>query len=217
MCRWWPKVRSHSRRFRSRTFRRRACRGLRVSLQRRFRWQSNNPTAPLANAAAATNPRTVNASAAGPAASQASLLSAASQAKLQRLDEVLQQLGINPTQISFAERFALLPLVNDPAAIQQYGQGLPTQTAVLSPATSQVPAPSLVDQQNAPTTAQTGAIVSAAARGGAPSSASGEVNSASGRSGATTLNPATASFSAAAAGAAHGSSGTTGQKVNISV
>jgi hypothetical protein len=180
--------------------------------------QTNNPTAPVASAAAAaTNPGTVNASGAGITAYQASLLSAASQAKLQQLDEVLQQLGINPTQIIFAERIALLPLVNDPAAIQQYVQGLPTQTAVLSPATSQVLAPSLVNQQNVPTTAQTGATLSAAASGGAPSSASSGANSASGGSGTATLNPATTSLSLPAAGAARGSSDATGQKINISV
>ncbi len=50
---------------------------------------------------------------------------------------MLQRLGINPDQISFSARIALLPLVNDPAAIEQYVQGLPAKTAVLNPATSQ--------------------------------------------------------------------------------
>ena len=112
---------------------------------------ANGPTTQGTNAAlaaaTASGPTNTAVAAATP---QASLLSAASQAKLQQLDQVLQRLGINPTQISFAERIALLPLVNDPAAIQQYVQGLPTETAVLNPATSQVLAPAVTAQQNAP-------------------------------------------------------------------
>jgi hypothetical protein len=168
--------------------------------------QTNNPTAQVANAAAqaaaTSNASSSSAAANGAAASQTSPLSAASQAKLQKLDQVLQQLGINPAQVSFADRIALLPLVNDPAAIQQYIQGLPTQTAVLNPATSQVLAPSL--------TGQPGASQSAAAVAGAASSSAPTANGKLASSNST--SPSTAQLAAAA----H-SSDTTGQKVNISV
>jgi hypothetical protein len=110
--------------------------------------QTNNPTAQVASvtAAALANSSAANSRLAG---AQASDLSAASQAKLQQLNEILQQLGVNPNQISFADRIALLPLVNDPAAIQQYIQGLPTQTAVvLNPATSPILAPSQATLSN---------------------------------------------------------------------
>ncbi len=179
---------------------------------------ANGPTTQGANAApaAATTSGPTNTAVAA-ATPQASLLSAASQAKLQQLDQVLQRLGINPTQISFAERIALLPLVNDPAAIQQYVQGLPTQTAVLNPATSQVLAPAGAAQQNAPTASQARATGSAAAVSvGTTSGASGGANLASAGSGSTAFNPGATSVSAAAAGAARSSDGT-GQKVNISV
>jgi hypothetical protein len=69
---------------------------------------------------------------------------------LQQLNQILQQLGVNPNQISFADRIALLPLLNDPAAIQQYIQGLPTGAAVLSPATSQMLAPSPSPRSTSP-------------------------------------------------------------------
>jgi hypothetical protein len=191
--------------------------------------ETNNPTAQVANAAAeAAGGATSAITAAGLAArsggtsspSQNSLLSAASQAKLAQLDQVLQQMGINPTQISFADRIALLPLVNDPAAIQQYIQGLPTQTAVLSPATSQVLAPAVVSPSG---TTQTGASsVAGSASGSAASTA--QFSSASTGGGASPANgsaaaafqPGTSSFVGAVTGATRGSD-TTGQKVNISV
>jgi hypothetical protein len=176
--------------------------------------QTNNPTAQVANAAAqaaAISSNSTGAANGSTSPSQASLLSAASQAKLQQLDQVLQQLGINPAQVSFAERIALLPLVNDPAAIQQYIQGLPTQTAVLNPATSQVLAPSLVNQQNAPTATQ---VSAAAATGlGAPSGGSSKGIAATSADVPPTFNP---SFTPTD-GAAAQSADTTGQKVNISV
>ena len=178
---------------------------------------ANGPTTQGTNAAlaaaTASGPTNTAVAAATP---QASLLSAASQAKLQQLDQVLQRLGINPTQISFAERIALLPLVNDPAAIQQYVQGLPTETAVLNPATSQVLAPAVTAQQNAPTASQAQATGSAAVSVGTTSGASGGANLASAESGSTAFNPGATSVSAAAAGAAR-SLDATGQKVNISV
>jgi hypothetical protein len=96
--------------------------------------QNSNPTAQVASAAASA------ASSSPLSPTQSANLSAASQAKLQQLNQILQGLGINPDQISFSARIALLPLVNDPAAIEQYVQGLPAQTAVLNPAT-QVLAP----------------------------------------------------------------------------
>jgi hypothetical protein len=189
--------------------------------------ETNNPTAEMANAAAAGDGTSAS-TAAGLAArsgatsspSQNSPLSAASQAKLAQLDQVLQQMGINPTQISFADRIALLPLVNDPAAIQQYIQGLPTQTAVLSPATSKVLAPAVVSQSGG---TQTGtASVAGSASGSATSTAQisstspiGGTGSANG-SVSTAFQAGTTSFVAAAAGATRGSD-TTGQKVNISV
>jgi hypothetical protein len=114
--------------------------------------QTNNPTAQVANAATAADSSSANA-----LSSQTAVLSTSSQAKLQQLNQILQQMGINPNQISFADRIALLPLVNDPAAIQQYVQGLPTDSAVLNPATSQVVAPSLLSEQGSPREASSNA------------------------------------------------------------
>ena len=114
---------------------------------------SASPAAQLASTAAQA---TANASVTGTSAAakesaltqqSATSLSPASQAKLAQLNQVLQSLGINPAQISFADRLALLPLVNDPQALQQFVQGLPQHTAVLNPATSQVSAPSLTSAQ----------------------------------------------------------------------
>jgi hypothetical protein len=204
----------------------------------RFQWRhtidsggpTNNPIAQVANAAAeaASGGATSASSGAGFAArsgattwpSQNSPLSAASQAKLAQLDQALQRMGINPTQISFADRIALLPLVNDPAAIQQYIQGLPTETAVLSPATSQVLAPTVVSQSGG---TQTGASSVAGSASGSAAS-TGQISSASPADGASPTNgsaatafqPGTTSFVAAVAVATRASDAT-GQKVNISV
>jgi hypothetical protein len=114
--------------------------------------QTNDPTAQVANAAAAADSSSANV-----LSSQTAVLSTSSQAKLQQLNQILQQMGINPNQISFADRIALLPLVNDPAAIQQYVQGLPTDSAVLNPATLQVVAPSLLSEHVPPTAASSNA------------------------------------------------------------
>lgn len=113
---------------------------------------TNSPTAQVANAAKTAAASSSNSTS---VVTQGSMLSSASQAKLQQLNQILQQLGINPTQISFADRIALLPLVNDPAAIQQYVQGLPSGAAVLNPATSRVLAPSTLTDQTSPTQSAT--------------------------------------------------------------
>jgi hypothetical protein len=188
----------------------------------------NNPTAQVANAAAAAAANSGGAAQANAgtgsgvtsSSSPSAPLSAASQAKLQKLDEVLQQLGINPAQISFADRIALLPLANDPAALQQYIQGLPTQTAVLNPATSQVLAPSLGSQPgatqigaNGAGSSASGAVANLAQATGA--TATGGTTPSNG-SGATTIQSGTSAFGAAAGGLAP-TPEATGQKVNISV
>jgi hypothetical protein len=106
-------------------------------------------------------------------------LSSASQAKLEQLNQLLQRLGINPNQISFAARIALLPMVNDPAAIQQFVQGLPAQTAVLNPATTEATAESAVGQQVA-SSPSLAAKAAAAAQGNSTSPRSAEITSAAG-------------------------------------
>jgi hypothetical protein len=112
-------------------------------------------------------------------------LSPASQAKLEQLNQLLQRLGINPNQISFAARIALLPMVNDPAAIQQFVQGLPTQTAVLNPATAEATAAPAVGQQvaSSPSLAAKAAV---AAQGNSTSPRSAEITSAAGTQAAGT-------------------------------
>jgi hypothetical protein len=172
---------------------------------------TNNPTA-QASAGAGLGPTL--------ASSQNSPLSAASQAKLQKLDQVPQQLGINPVLISLADRIALLPLENGPAAIRQYIQGLPTQTAVWNPATSQILAPSLAGQPGGSEVG--GAGVADSASGSVASLAHAAEPTATGgtsptnRSATTAFHPGAPSFHAAAAGVAR-TPDTTGQKVDISL
>ena len=125
-------------------------------------------------------------------------------------------MGINPAQVSFAARIALLPLINDPAAIQQYVQGLPVQSAVLNPATSQSnPTVALVTQTGASGAAGAN-IGSSASRGDAGTDNFRSANSLSVSNESTSLNPASAAFAPSAGGAA-GALDATGQKVNISV
>jgi hypothetical protein len=151
----------------------------------------------------ATNAASAAALAASLTQQSATNLSAASQAKLEQLDQVLQRLGINPAQISFADRIALLPLVNDPQAIQQFVQGLPQQTAVLSPATSQVSAPTTKGDQTA--SSSTSPALATAGTTLAPSAAS---NAQTGSNGASSVDLA---HSAARTSVRNG------QNVNISV
>jgi hypothetical protein len=191
--------------------------------------QTNNPTAQVANAAAQEATSTSSSSAgssagaganSSAAASQTSPLSAASQAKLQKLDQELQQMGINPAQVSFAARIALLPLINDPAAIQQYVQGLPAQSAVLNPATSQSNSTASLGTQAAASGLSIAASVNGS--GSADRVAAGAavirgVNSLPSGNGSASFNPASASFAAAAGAGTTSGSDATGQKVNISV
>jgi hypothetical protein len=154
------------------------------------------------------------------ASSQTSPLGAASQAKLQKLDQELQQMGINPAQVSFAARIALLPLINDPAAIQQYVQGLPAQSAVLNPATSQSNSTASLGTQAAASGLSIAASVNGS--GSADRVAAGAavirgVNSLPSGNGSASFNPASASFAAAAGAGTTSGSDATGQKVNISV
>lgn len=152
-------------------------------------------------------------------------LSSASQAKLEQLNQLLQRLGINPNQISFAARIALLPMVNDPAAIQQFVQGLPTQTAVLNPATAEATAAPAVGQQVA-SSPSLAAKAAAAAQGNAASSASA---GGAGTTSATGTQAASASVSVQVGASGSiaptldakpspsGLQGRNGQSINISV
>ena len=174
--------------------------------------RGSSPTAQVANAASqATHNASVTGTTAATKASSltkqsATNLSSASKAKLEQLDQVLQRLGINPTQISFADRIALLPLVNDPQAVQQFVQGLPQQTAVLNPATSQISAPSIATNQTSSTPALANAATSAANANSSASISSTAVQT--GPSGSLPVEPAHPSARP---------SERNGQNVNISV
>lgn len=149
-------------------------------------------------------------------------LSPASQAKLEQLNQLLQRLGINPNQISFAARIALLPMVNDPAAIQQFVQGLPTQTAVLNPATAEVTAAPSVGKEvsSSPSLA---AKAAAAAQGNAASAGAAGTTSAVGAQAATASISVQIGASGSIASAANAETSPSrvqvrnGQTVNISV
>jgi hypothetical protein len=140
-------------------------------------------------------------------------LSAASQAKLQQLNQVLQRLGINPNQISFADRLSLLPLVNDPQAIQQAISGISAQSNVLNPVTAEPPSSATAAQQNSATTSLA-SISEAAMNSNSPSSAS--VAATSSTASAVQTGPS----GSVPVEAAHSSARPTernGQNVNISV
>lgn len=170
--------------------------------------QNTNPGDQMAITArsAASSSMSSGTSSGSPAsASQTANLSAASQAKLQQLNQVLQRLGINPDQISFSARIALLPLVNDPAAIEQYVQGLPTKTAVLNPATSQAVAATAATQAFNSNASARSTLVSI---GPAPSAVASNGAPASSNSAQVTLVPIAPGVQP---------SSTIGHKVNISV
>ena len=176
--------------------------------------RGSSPTAQVASAAAQA---THNASVTGASGitkgasltrQSATNLSPASQAKLAQLNQVLQRLGINPSQISFADRIALLPLVNDPQAVQQFVQGLPQQTAVLNPATSQVSAPSIISNQTSSSPSSENATSPASTSVAAALAASASTTVQIGPSGSLPAEPAHPSSR---------SNERTGQNVNISV
>lgn len=165
--------------------------------------QSSSRAAQAATAAASAS------SSSALSATQSANLSAASQAKLQQLNQILQGLGINPDQISFSARIALLPLINDPAAIEQYVQGLPAQTAVLNPAT-QVLAPASSSQPSTATAPPSSNP--AAATFSVPGATSSAASNERPTNGFDSAQPPSKNLPPAAQ-----PSGGTGQKVNISV
>jgi hypothetical protein len=85
--------------------------------------QLSSTTAPAVNVSGAAN---ATGSGSAAAAARAPIPSAAAEARLQKLNQVLENLGINPEQISYSERVSLLPLTNDPGALEQVVQGLQT-------------------------------------------------------------------------------------------
>jgi hypothetical protein len=72
---------------------------------------------------------------------------------LQQVDQALEEIGINPQDVSIADRTALLVWINDPAAIQQFAQ-------VTQPSSGQ---PQLNTAANTPNTADEGVLTSVTA------------------------------------------------------
>ncbi len=143
------------------------------------------------------------------ATARAPIPSAAAQARLQKLNQVLENLGINPEQISYSERVSLLPLTNDPAALEQVVQGLQTQVSG-----SEKESASVAGQDAAP--AQSTQQKAAAAVNG--------TTLASGQSATATQFTATQNTAGAATAKnlsialmANANQNSTGQRINISV
>jgi hypothetical protein len=103
---------------------------------------------------------------------------------LQQVDQALEEIGINPQDVSIADRTALLVWINDPAAIQQFAQ-------VTQPSSGQ---PQLNTAANTPNTADEGVptSVTAASQSSGASQPAGLSNTSSAPPAGSTQNRSTA-------------------------
>ncbi|MGA8168366.1 MAG: hypothetical protein WB813_13860, partial [Candidatus Acidiferrales bacterium] len=160
-----------------------------------------------ATTAAATTTPAATATGGGAAAAPASASNAAAssngssqtllQQQLVQLDQVLQQLGIDPQAISMFDQLALLVDVNDPAAIEQFIAGLSPAAAASANQTS--------------SSATSGATAAAAAATPAASTTATSSGSAPATTAAAPAASANASGTASQPTAANGSTGQRGE------
>lgn len=100
--------------------------------------QPANAPANNANAAAAGAANAPNAADPAPAT--------ATNTELAQLDQILNQLGVNPQSIPISDQLAMLPYANDPAALQMFVQSL--QTTAAQQGTTQAAATPAASQAN---------------------------------------------------------------------
>jgi hypothetical protein len=112
---------------------------------------ADGPAPAPANTGAVANANVANASAAANPATNPQ------QAQLAELDQLLQQLGINPSTLTTGEQLQLLNYMNNPAAIEQYVQQLGTIVAQ-APAGNEVNAAAQAQAAGEATNTAAGAV-----------------------------------------------------------